>query len=281
MPLIAAIQLNGSSDFARNLDTTERLVRRAAACGARFVATPEATTYLGPHDQKVALAEAVDGPTHQRLANLARELSITLLVGSVAERCDDPVAAGGDPPRRTWNSSLLFGPDGALLARYRKLHLFDVDLTDRGGVRFLESERTAPGESLVVADTEIGRLGLSICFDLRFPEVYRGLADLGATVMAVPSAFTMMTGKDHWHTLLRARAIETQSYVVAPAQWGPHDDRGLRLSYGHSLIIDPWGTILGQVGEGEGLCLAEIDQAVVEGIRRQIPMDANRRLPSR
>lgn len=271
MPLAACIQLNGSSDVERNLGVTEALLRRAASYGARFVATPEATTYLGPHDRKTALAEPVNGPTHARLAGLAAELGITLLVGSVVER-------HGSDPDRTWNTSLLFGPDGALLASYRKIHLFDVDLNRSGGVRFIESERTAHGAELVVADTCIGRVGLSVCFDLRFPELYRALSLRGATVMAVPSAFTMMTGKDHWHVLLRARAIETQSWVLAPAQWGAHDDRGLRRSYGHSLIVDPWGVVVAECGEGEGICLAEIAPDRVGEVRAQIPMEANRRL---
>lgn len=271
MPLVACVQLNGSSDIERNLATTEALVRKAAGHGAVFVATPEATTYLGPHKEKVALAEPLDGPTHRRLGALADELGITLLVGSSAEHIP------GDT-ERAYNTSLLYGPDGALLAHYRKLHLFDVDLEASGGVRFFESRRTRHGEDVVVADTTIGKLGLSICFDMRFPEVYAAQVAQGATVLAVPSAFTLMTGKDHWHTLLRARAIETQCWVLAPGQWGPHDDNGLRRSYGHSVIIDPWGTIVAECGDGEGICLAELDLARVQSVRGQVPMGSNRRL---
>ena len=249
------------------ISSTERWVRAAAAAGAEFIATPEATTYLGPHDRKIQLAETLDGPTHQRLAGLARELRVTLLVGSVAERLDDTKA---------YNTSLLFGPDGALIAHYRKMHLFDVDLAASGGVRFKESDTTGRGTELVVADTSVGRLGMSICFDLRFPEVYRALCDRGATLLAVPSAFTLMTGKDHWHTLLRARAIENQAWVIAPGQWGPHDDDGLRMSYGHSLIVDPWGTVVAECGDGEGYCLAEMDITRANRIRDQIPMNTNR-----
>ena len=267
MPIIAAVQINGSSDIERNLQTTERLVREAAACGATFIATPEATTYLGPHDRKIALAEPINGPTNARLAQLAESLGITLLVGSVAERLDDTKA---------YNTSVLYGPDGQLIARYRKMHLFDVDLAASGGVTFKESDTTGRGDSLVVADTAVGKVGLSICFDLRFPEVYRSLTDKGATILAVPSAFTMMTGKDHWHTLLRARAIENQAWVIAPGQWGPHDDEGLRLSYGHSLIVDPWGTIVAECPDGEGFCLATVDTHRVDTIRSQIPMASNR-----
>ena len=253
-------------------------MRRAAAACARLIATPEATTYLGPHDRKIALAEPIDGPTHLRLGRLAAELGVSLLVGSVAERAAD---RGGEPARRAHNTSLLFGPQGQLLAHYRKLHLFDVDLSDHGGVRFAESATTAPGappDDLVVADTELGRLGLSICFDLRFPELYRALVDRGATLLAVPSAFTLMTGKDHWHVLLRARAIETQCWVLAPAQWGTHDDKGLRQSYGHSLIVDPWGTVVAECVDGEGFCIADIDPDRVAAVRRRVPMENNRRL---
>ena len=267
MPIIAAVQINGSSDITRNLSSTERLVRAAAKAGAEFIATPEATTYLGPHDRKVTLAEPLDGPTHQRLSSLAAELSITLLVGSVAERLDDTKA---------YNTSLLFGPDGALIAHYRKMHLFDVDLAASGGVRFKESDTTGRGGDLVVADTSVGRVGLTICFDLRFPEMYRALCDQGATLLTVPSAFTLMTGKDHWHTLLKARAIENQAWVIAPGQWGPHDDEGLRMSYGHSLIVDPWGTVVAECGDGEGFCLAEMDLDKTDRIRGQIPMNTNR-----
>ena len=275
MPLVALVQLNGSSNIERNLSRTEEMVRRAAAAGARLVATPEATTYLGPHDRKVQVAEPVDGPTHRRLGSLAKELGISLLVGSVAERCP-PV--DGAPPDKAWNTSLLFGPDGELTASYRKMHLFDVDLRESGGVRFFESDRTARGQELVVAESTVGTLGLSICFDLRFPEVYRGLCRMGAQILCVPSAFTLHTGKDHWHTLLRARAIENQCWVLAPGQWGPHDDDGLRRSYGHSLIVDPWGTVVAEVGDGEGICLAEIDLTKSERIQAQIPMDANRQI---
>jgi predicted amidohydrolase len=275
MSLAAVIQINGSSNIERNLSVTERLVREAAAAGATLIATPEATTYLGPHAQKVVLAEPVDGPTHQRLGALARELQIDLLVGSVAERGPDTTPDG---PDRTWNTTLLFGPDGSLRAQYRKIHLFDVDLEAAGGVRFFESEKTLPGEDVVVAQTGLGTVGLSICYDLRFPELYRALVDRGATILAVPAAFTLMTGKDHWEVLLRARAIETQSWVLAPAQWGAHDDGGLRRSYGHACIIDPWGTVVAACGDGEGFCIAPIDADRVERIRARMPVHQHRRL---
>lgn len=275
MPLAAVLQLNGTSDVSANLSTLERLTREAAAAGAQLVATPEASTFLGPHKDKVRLAEPVDSPTHRRLGALAAELEITLLVGSVAEHIPP---TQGELPTKSANTSLLFGPDGSLQATYRKLHLFDVDLEASGGVRFFESERTVAGDDVVVADTPIGRLGLSICYDLRFAELYRQLVDRGATVLAVPAAFTERTGRDHWEVLLRARAIECQSYVLAPAQWGPHDDGGLRRSYGHACIIDPWGQVLASVGDHVGWCIAPIDTARVHRIRRQMPVATHRRL---
>lgn len=275
MSLAAVIQLNGSSDIERNFRVTEELVRAAAKAGATLVATPEATDYLGPHREKAQLAQPADGPLHRRYATLAAELQIDLLVGSVAERGPDD---GPEGPSRSYNTSLLYTPEGRLQATYRKLHLFDVDLAAAGGVRFFESERTIAGEDVVVADTSVGRLGLSICYDLRFPALYRSLVDRGATLLAVPSAFTLMTGKDHWEVLLRARAIESQAWVLAPAQWGAHDDDGLRRSYGHACIIDPWGTVVAQCGDGEGYCIAPIIADRAPDIRARMPVQSHRRL---
>jgi predicted amidohydrolase len=267
MYLAACMQLRSTADVEGNLTRTEALAERAARTGAKLVATPENTTYLGTPAGKVASAEPLDGPTHQRLARLAKGLGIHLLVGSVAERIDD---------RRCYNTSLLFGPTGDLLAFYRKIHLFDVEIAD--GPSFRESAHIAPGSEPVVVATELGKIGLSICYDLRFPELYRRLVELGAEVLTVPSAFTLHTGKDHWHPLLRARAIEAQAWVLAPAQEGRHDAGGLRHSYGHSLIADPWGTIVAERGEGEGICLAEIDLEHVRRVRRAMPVAAHRRL---
>lgn len=272
--LAACIQLRSTSDVAQNLATAEHLIRRAAAAGASLVLTPEATTFLGPHPRKIELAEAADGPTHQAFARLAAELRIHLLVGSVAEAVDP-----AEPPaerRRCHNTSLFYGPDGALVSTYRKLHLFDVDIP--GGTTFQESATTAPGTDVVVAPTPWGGLGLSICYDLRFPELYRTLVDRGARLIAVPSAFTVATGRDHWHTLLRARAIETQAWVFAPAQQGNHDDQGLRQTYGHSLIVDPWGTVVAECPDGVGWCLAPVRLARVDEVRRAIPVREHRRL---
>jgi predicted amidohydrolase len=267
MFLAACLQMRAGPDVPANLDRVEALAQRAAGCGAQLVATPENTTFLGPSDQKVAIAEPIEGRSHQRLANLARQLRIHLLVGSVAERLD---------AQRCYNTSLLYGPDGRLIALYRKIHLFDVDIP--GGATFRESATIAAGAEVVVARTALGAIGLSICYDLRFPELYRKLVDAGAEILAVPSAFTLHTGRDHWHPLLRARAIEAQAWVLAPAQEGKHDTGGLRHSYGHSLIVDPWGTVVAERGDGEGFCIAEVDLATVARVRAQMPVATHRRL---
>jgi predicted amidohydrolase len=274
MFLAACVQLRSTTDIEANLATTERLVRRAAQCGATFVATPENTSFLGPQFHKVELAEPLDGPVANRLRRLADELSIHLLIGGLPEqrRLDD----GSVDRERCFNTSLLIGPDGVDLAVYRKMHLFDVAIP--GGLTIAESDTIAAGSDVVVAETNLGRVGMSICYDLRFPEHYRAMVDRGAELLAVPSAFTLTTGKDHWHALLRARAIETQCWVLAPAQWGRHDADGKRESYGHSLIIDPWGVVVADKGHGEGLCLAEIDPQRTLDVRNAIPVRDHRRL---
>lgn len=265
MVLAACVQMRSGPDVAHNLARVEALVGRAAAAGARLVATPENTTLLASPAEKVRLAEPLDGPTHRALGALAARHRVWLLVGSVAQRFDD---------ERCHNTTLLFDDTGELRAFYRKIHLFDVDLAD--GTRFTESAHVAPGSEVVVVDSPLGRLGLSICYDLRFPEMYRRLVDGGAEVIAVPSAFTLTTGRDHWHPLLRARAIETQCFVLAPGQEGPHG--GGRHSYGHTLVVDPWGTVLAECADGEGIALAEIDLGRVRTARAAIPVALHRRL---
>ncbi len=269
--LAAAVQLSCTSDEPANMAAAEALIRRAASYGAGFVATPECTNYLGPHDDKVARAEPLDGPLVARLSALADELSIHLLIGSINERASDEEAARG----RCYNTSLLFDPDGKILAAYRKIHLFDVDVSDE--VRFFESDTCVPGTDVVTAAMPFGTIGLSICYDLRFPEIYRMHVQRGATILAVPSAFTLTTGKDHWEPLLRARAIETQCWVIAPGQHGKHGDGGLRESFGHSMIIDPWGQVVAMAPDGVGLALAEIDSTRVDRVRRGMPVQAHRR----
>ena len=258
----AVVQLNSGADIDANWRSAETLVRAAAAQGARFIATPENTPFLGPHDEKVRRAESLDGPTCRRTATLAAELGVFLLLGSFAERSEDP--------ERCYNTSVLFGPDGRRRAAYRKIHLFDVDVSPQ--VRFQESATVLPGADAVVADTEIGRVGMSICYDLRFPGLYQNLRQQGADLITIPSAFTAVTGRDHWHVLVRARAIETQCFVLAPAQQGRHDDEGLRESYGHSLIVDPWGVVIAEADSGApGFVVADIDPERTARVRRQIP----------
>ncbi len=262
--------MRSTSDGAENLRQAEELIREAASRGARLVTTPENTNYLGPHAEKVRLAETLDGPTCTNFSSLARELELFLVLGSFNEK--------GSSKGRCLNCSVLFGPSGDRLAVYRKIHLFDVEVP--GGVTFRESETVEPGSEVVVAPTELGVLGLSICYDLRFGELYRGLVSRGAEVLTVPSAFTATTGKAHWEVLLRARAIESQCYVIAPGQHGAHDDGGLRESHGHSMVVDPWGEILAEVPDstGVGIALAEIDLDRVASVRRAIPIQSHRRL---
>ena len=274
MFLASCVQLRCTMEIERNLDALEKHCRRAARHGASLIATPENTPFLGPQFHKVELAEPLEGNTGSRLSALAKECNAHLLIGSLAEQRlrED----GSVDTQRCYNTSVLYGPDGSMLARYRKMHLFDVDIP--GGLCVKESDTICPGEEVVVADTELGKLGMSICYDLRFPEVFRAQMDAGADMIAIPSAFTLTTGKDHWHALLRARAIETQCWVLAPAQWGTHDAEGKRKSYGHSVIIDPWGTIVADKGDGEGLCFAEIDLEYTDRVRQSIPLRNHRRL---
>ena len=260
----AVVQLSSTRDEEANWQQVESLIRDASAMDARLVCTPENTPFLGPHEEKVRRAESLDGHTCRRFEQLARELGIHLLLGSFAEASDDP--------DRCYNTSVLFGTDGRRLAAYRKIHLFDVDVSSE--VTFQESDTVKPGSTPVVAATGLGMIGLAVCFDLRFAGLFQRLRGKGAELITIPSAFTATTGRDHWHVLVRARAIETQSFVLAAAQQGTHDDDGLRESYGHSLIVDPWGEILAEATGGPGIAMAEIDLERVKRIRRAMPMDA-------
>ena len=272
--IAACVQLRSTTNIEDNWRKLEEHCLRAAASGASLIATPENSLFLGPQFHKVEIAESLNGPTVQRLQNLATRCSAHLLVGSIAQQRRLP--DGSVDPQHCYNTSLLFDPTGKLLASYQKIHLFDVDVS--GGLCIRESDTIAAGERIVVAETALGRIGLSICYDLRFPELYRKMVDRGVDLIAIPSAFTLTTGKDHWHPLLRARAIETQSYVLAPGQWGTHDSAGKRRSYGHSLIVDPWGVVQADRGEGEGICYAEIDLTYLRGVRRSIPVRDHRKV---
>jgi predicted amidohydrolase len=265
---VAAVQMTSTEDVDRNLDSAVRLTRAAAGDGAALVVLPECFALLGPEQHKLAIAEPLPsgGPILARCAELARSLGIELVLGGFWERASDP--------SKVRNACVHLDATGRVRAVYRKIHLFDVDLPD--GTSLRESATVEAGADPVVTDTRFGKLGLSVCYDLRFPELYRALVDRGAIALTVPAAFTLTTGKDHWHVLLRARAIEAQCYVIAAAQTGRHF--GQRVSYGHALICDPWGTVLSECGEGEGYALASIDAAVVERVRGSVPSLRHRRL---
>jgi predicted amidohydrolase len=262
--LVAAAQMTSTSDKSSNLTTAQRLVRQAADRGASLVALPELFNCLDHPDAIVAQAEPIPGPTSEFMSELAAKCQVTLVAGSIAERSH---------ANETYNTSLLFGPDGAMLARYRKLHLFDIDLPD--SVTFRESQFMTSGDCLAVTKTDIGWLGQATCYDLRFPELFRRLLDMGAELLVIPAAFTMATGRDHWEILLRARAIENQLFVIAPNQFG-HHGKDLR-TYGRSMIIDPWGTVLATAPDGEGLVAAEIDFDQMSQIRSRLPSLKHRR----
>jgi deaminated glutathione amidase len=264
----AVVQMTSTADVERNLSSAEDLVRRAASRGARFVGLPENFAFLRSEGEPVPEPQALDGPWVRRMSGLARELQVTLLLGSLPEK----VATEGFAPERAkdsrvYNTSVLLGPDGATLAVYRKIHLFDIDLP--GMEHLKESRAVRAGEEAVVGKAPFGAVGMTICYDVRFPELYRALVRAGARVLAVPSAFTERTGKDHWEVLLRARAIENLAYVFAPAQVGLHG--GGRASHGHAMIVDPWGTVTAQVPDGEGVVLAELDFACQDRLRRELP----------
>lgn len=258
---VGVVQMTSTGDVEANLEATERLIGRAADDGASLVVVPECFAYLGPEEGKLEIAEPLPagGPILARCQAAAKARGVEVVLGGFWEK--------GDDPAKVRNACVHLGADGAIRAIYRKIHLFDVDLPD--GTRLMESETVEPGTEVVVTDAPFGKLGLSVCYDLRFPELYRRLVDRGAIALAVPAAFTLTTGKDHWHVLLRARAIESQSFVLAAAQTGHH--HGRRWSYGHALICDPWGTVLAECGEGEGVATAWIDPAVVERVRRGLP----------
>ncbi len=264
--LAAAVQMTSTADRRANLDAALRLLGEAADRGARLVGLPENWAFMGPEADRIAGAEPLEGPSLSALRQVARERRIFILAGSIAEKIGDP--------GKTANTSALLGDDGALLASYRKIHLFDVSIPD--GARYAESETVAPGDRTVVAETALGRIGLSICYDLRFPELYRALSREAADLLCVPSAFTLYTGKDHWEVLLRARAIENQAYVLAPAQVGQHSPR--RITFGNAMVVDPWGVVLARCPDGEGVCLAPVRHERIAAVRRELPALLHRKL---
>ena len=263
--LAACVQNRAGADMKASIAQCDRLIREAHRRRADLICTPEFLSCLDMRERRLEVG-ILPEDRHPALAHfraLAAELGVWLLLGSLAIEAR---------PGRAHNRSYLLDTGGEIVARYNKIHMFDVDL--EGGQTFRESAVFEPGREAVLAPTPWGRLGMSVCYDLRFPYLYRTLASAGASVLSVPAAFTRTTGQAHWHVLLRSRAIETGSYVIAPCQYGEH---GKAATYGHSLIVDPWGTVLADGGEAEGVVVAEIDPARAAKARRMIPALRNGR----
>ncbi len=267
---VAAVQMSSQDDVKANLGRAAELVARAADAGAELVLLPENFAHFGPEDGKRALAEnidhAADGPILSAVAEAAARARVHIIAGGMPERAADAA--------RPYNACVVVSPQGKVVGKYRKVHLFDVDVGD--GNSYCESASTTAGDEPAIVDVAGFSVGLSVCYDLRFPELYRRLAAEGAEVLVVPAAFTLATGKDHWHVLLRARAIESQAYVVAAAQWGVHP-RG-RRTYGKSLVADPWGDVIAQCPEGEGIAVADVERAYIQRVRANLPALRHRRL---
>jgi deaminated glutathione amidase len=265
-PLIAVGQMTATVDIEANIETGQSLAKKASDAGASLLSLPECFAFLGEKDTDAReMAQPMNGPLMEQYRGIARQHKIWLALGGFQEE--------GPDKDRCYNTHVLLDDTGHTVATYRKLHLFDVDIP--GGPKLLESNGTIAGDELKVVDSPIGRLGLSICYDLRFPELYLTLAQAGAQILMIPAAFTLTTGKEHWETLLRARAIETQTYVVAAAQRGRHNAK--RESFGHAMIIDPWGTIIAQCLDRTDIAVAPIDLKHLEAIRMRIPVWNHRR----
>ncbi len=266
---LVAVQMVSGPDLGANLAEARRLVGKAAAAGAGLVVLPENFAFMGMKEaDKLAIRENDgDGPIQKELAALAAQYGVWIVGGTIPLACADP--------QRAHAACLLYDDRGARVARYDKIHLFDVTL-EQSGERYLESHTTVPGGRVVVVDTPFGRLGLAVCYDLRFPEVFRAMLEQGVELIAAPSAFTAFTGKAHWEILVRVRAIENQCYVIAAAQGGTHGNG--RETYGDSMIVDPWGVVLGRRAHGPGLVSAEYDRDHLARIRRSFPVLAHRRI---
>ena len=269
---LAAVQMVSGADVGANLAAAARLIDQAAGRGARLVVLPENFALMGAREEdKLAHAEPDgDGPLQAFLAERAARHGVWLVGGTLPMATDDP--------GRVRAACLLYDDGGRRVARYDKIHLFDVEVAATGE-RYAESETIAPGDAPVVVDTPLGRLGLAVCYDLRFPELFRAMLDDGMQLLALPAAFTATTGRAHWEVLLRARAVENLCYVAASAQGGDHP--GARATHGESMIIDPWGTVLERAGLGEAVVLGEIDRALLERTRRTFPALDHRRIRSR
>ncbi len=276
--LVAALQMTSREEVDRNLDDVRQMTRDATRRGAQLVVLPENFALLASgaeERRKFDFAEALPlvgtrgpaGPIVAAMQETARETGAWMILGGMPEQ----IASN---PGHLYNAAVVLDPEGTVRAIYRKIHLFDVAIP--GGAEFRESATVAPGSEPVVVETPVGPVGLSICYDLRFPELYRTLAARGARLVVVPAAFTAHTGKDHWHVLLRARAIENQVYVIAAAQFGKHNEK--RATYGHALVIDPWGNVIADASDRPGVVVAEIDADYQDKVRREMPCLAHRRL---
>ncbi|HEY5958561.1 MAG TPA: carbon-nitrogen hydrolase family protein [Polyangiaceae bacterium] len=266
---VAAIQLNSTDDLSANLAACEQWLLEAKAAGARLAVLPENFAFFGPEARRIEHAEQLgdfNGPIQSALKRLAKSTQMAIVAGGWPEQSDEPA--------RPYNALTVFDPEGAIAGHYRKLHLFDVDLAN--GTTYRESASTSAGGDVTVSTVVGINLGLSICYDLRFPELYRRLSELGAEVMCIPSAFTAETGRDHWHLLNRARAVESQAWVIAANQWGSHGKN--RQTYGHSLIIDPWGTVVAEATDRPGIIVADLDLDWLASIRARLPALRHRRL---
>jgi len=262
---VAIIQMNSQDDKQVNIAAALDLIDRAAETGARLVALPEVWPYLGPDDANRDQAETIPGPITELLAQRARRHGIYIHGGSIYEtRSSDP---------RMFNTTAVIDPTGEIIARYSKIHMFDVVLD--GVAEYQESATVTPGDEVTITEIDGVLVGLAICYDLRFPELFRILALKGAQAIMLPAAFTLMTGRDHWETLIRARAIENGLYMIAPAQWGTHPPSN--WCYGRSMVVDPWGTVVTTASDGVGIACATVDPSRVATVRRQIPSLANRR----
>ena len=263
---LAVCQMNSGPDLPKNLDQAIGLLRAAAAEGATLAGLPENFERMASAAEKREGATTLDGPVLGPIRETARALNLWVLAGSFAERIEGSA--------KIYNTSAMVDPDGEIAAVYRKIHLFDVEIND--GAEYHESAVVEPGDVLSVAETPVGEVGLSVCYDLRFPELYRALVKLGAELLAVPAAFTEKTGRAHWEVLLRARAIENQCFTFAPAQTGEHP--GDRKTWGHALIVDPWGEVLADSGSAPGIAVADVDLDKLRDLRRAMPVLAHRRL---
>jgi predicted amidohydrolase len=266
---VAAIQLSSQDSLGENLTACAGLVEAAAERGAKLVVLPENFAFMGEDKERRGMAETmgdVNAPIQRAIADIARRNAVHVVAGGMPEKSEDAA--------RPFNTCAVFDPNGTLVSSYRKIHLFDVDLED--GTSLRESSTTTAGQLPVVLRIGSFNIGLSICYDLRFPELYRELVTAGAEILLVPSAFTLHTGKDHWHVLLRARAIEAQCYVVAAAQFGKHPFG--RSTYGHSLIADPWGTVIAEASDGLGFALGTVDAGKLTSVRSSLPSLRHRKL---